>query len=272
MLKLTSDNYHSLEANRKYMSVSQFKGFWECEAKELAKLNGEYEEQERDCFIEGSYIHAWNEGKLEEFKANNPDLYASTGKNKGQLKANYQKMNKLIETLEFDPVAMKLLEGQKEVIFTAELFGVPWKIMIDTYNPELRTFTDLKALKDIDGRFWNDDYGKYVSFLLHYGYTLQMAVYAEVERMANEREEKDWFLPHMVVVEKISNIEDVPNHEAIYFDYEMIEGELMNVKAYLPMIIDIKEGNRQPRRCEKCDYCKSTKKIKKVKHYSELMI
>jgi len=267
MLKLNNDNYFSLEANREYMSVSQYKDFWNCEAKALAKLSGEYEETEKECFIEGHFLHAWNEGKLEEFKDNNPDMYSSRGATKGQLKSNYKHCEKMIEVLETDPVALEVLKGQKEVIFTAELFGVPWKIMIDSYRPEKKVFADLKTIKSMDGRFWDNERKRYVSFLEFYGYTVQMAVYAEVERLANGRAEKDWFLPHMIIITK----QDPPDHEAIYFDYEMIEGELMNVEAYLPTIIDIKRGKRQPRRCEQCDYCRATKKIKKIKHYMELM-
>lgn len=51
MLKLTKDNYFSLEASRQYMSVSQFKGFVPayggCEAASVAKLSGEWVEPKR---------------------------------------------------------------------------------------------------------------------------------------------------------------------------------------------------------------------------------
>ena len=44
MLKLTTKNYHSQEANRDYMSRSQYLGFLECEAKEMAEIAGWTEE------------------------------------------------------------------------------------------------------------------------------------------------------------------------------------------------------------------------------------
>lgn len=40
--KLSLENYYSQEMNKEYMSVSQLKGFMTCEAREKAKLSGEY--------------------------------------------------------------------------------------------------------------------------------------------------------------------------------------------------------------------------------------
>ena len=61
-MKLNKQNYFSSEANKKYMSVSQFKDFapaWGgCEAMALAKVRGEYEQPPKTAFIEGHYIHA----------------------------------------------------------------------------------------------------------------------------------------------------------------------------------------------------------------------
>jgi len=267
-MKLTKDNYFSLEANRYYLSVSQFKDFTPafggCEARAVAKLNGEYEQPYFMAFMEGHYVHSWNEGTLEEFKANNPDLYSSRGKTAGELKSNFQHCNKMIEVLENDPLVMKALDGQKEVIFTAEMFGIPWKIMIDSYNPDIGIFTDLKTMQSIDSKFWNKETQCYENFLEHYGYITQMAVYAEVERIANGRKESEWLLPHMVVVTK----QDPPDHEVIYFDHMAITQELYVVSKHIERVKLVKSGKVKPTRCEKCGYCRMTKKIQKPKHYS----
>lgn len=269
---LTKNNYFSLEANKTYMSVSQFKDFapaWGgCEARALAKVKGEYEEPPKTAFLEGHYVHAWNEGRLDEFKQENPDLYSSRGNTAGQLKSNFQHCNKMIEVLENDPLVMKVLAGQKEVIMTAELFGVPWKIMIDSYQPERKVFADLKALKEIDSKFWNKEIQIYENFLEAYGYLTQMAVYAEVERKSNGRAIEDWYMPHMVVVTK----QDPPDHEIIYFDKDMIRSELLRVQQHIGRVIQVKNGVVAPTRCERCEYCRSTKKILKPKHYNEFSL
>lgn len=269
-MQLNKDNYFSLEASRHYMSVSQFKGFLPsyegCEARAMAELAGEYERPEKKTFEEGHYIHAWNEGTLSEFKANNPDIYSSRGPTTGQLKSEFQHCNKMIEVLESDTLVMKALAGKKEVIMTAELFGIPWKIMLDSYQPNVGIFADLKALKEIDGKWWNKEAQVYENFLDHYGYTIQMAVYAEVEKRATQRSQ--WLLPHMVVVTK----QKPPDHEIIFFDYDLIEQSLAIVRNNIERVKAVKSGKEVPNRCEKCDYCRGTKKIERIKHFSEFAL
>jgi len=267
---LTKENYYSREANLHYMSVSQFKGFIPaydgCEARAMAELSGEYERPQKNAFDEGHYVHAWNEGTLDEFKANNPDLYSSRGPTAGQLKSNFQHCNKMIEVLESDPLVMKALAGRKEVILTFELFGIPWKVMLDSYQPNVGIFADLKALKEIDGKWWNKEAQCYENFIQHYGYNIQMAVYAEGEKRASDR--KEWLIPHMVVVTK----QDPPDHEIIYFDYDAIVSGLAIVEQHIERVKTVKSGEVEPVRCEKCDYCRDTKKISRIKHYSELAL
>ncbi|WP_188065932.1 PD-(D/E)XK nuclease-like domain-containing protein [Brevibacillus brevis] len=270
-MKLNKHNYYSQEANLHYMSVSQFKSFLPtyrgCEARAMAELTEGYQRPSTPAFIEGHYVHAWNEGTLDEFKANNPDLYSSRGPTKGQLKINFQHCNKMIEVLENDHLVMKALAGQKEVIMTAELFGIPWKVMIDSYQPELGIFADLKALSEIGGRWWNNDLQCYENFLDYYGYLVQMAVYAEVERLANGRKLKKWLLPHMVIVTK----QDPPDHAVIYFDYDAIETHLAIVAKHIERVKSVKSGEVEPTRCEKCEYCRETKKISSAIHYLDLI-
>jgi hypothetical protein len=269
LIVLNRENYFSLEASRQYMSVSQYKGFREeyggCEAKSVAELKGEWVDKDKDAFIEGHYLHSWQEGTLEEFKANNPDLYSSRGATAGQLKSNFQHCNKMIETLERDPFVMKVLSGKKEVIYTAELFGVMWKIAIDSYTPDMKSFTDLKAMRDIGGKFWNKEVSCYENFIAHYGYDLQFSVYAEVERLANKRPEEDWYMPHMVVVTK----QEEPDHDVIYFDSEIIRAKLFEVENGLPRVLAVKNGEVEPQRCDNCDYCRSTKQVTAAKFYRD---
>lgn len=263
-MKVTKENYFSLEASRHYMGSTQYKGFLECEAKQMAVLNGDFQESPRECFTEGHYVHSWNEGKLEEFKANHPEIYSSRGATAGQLKANYKHCTLMIETLDNDPMVKNVLSGEKEVILTAEMFGIPWKIMIDDYNPNKGVFSDLKALRSMDGKFWNKELQLYENFLDAYGYKTQMAIYAEIERKAMNRAEVDWLIPHMVIVTK----QDPPDHEIIYFDHDMIREELNYISSHIERVKAVKSGKVKPVRCGQCEYCRSTKKISEVKHYS----
>jgi len=268
-MELTKENYHSIEANKEYMSVSQFKNFLVeyggCPEKELAILKGDYEDSEKECFLEGHYLHSWNEGKLEEFQESHPEIYSSKGKTKGELKSNYKVIAGMIDVLKKDKFVMKLLEGQKEIIFTAEFEKIKWKIMIDVYNLESKYFVDLKGMKDIYQRWWNRTNQSYENFIQHYGYDIQMSVYAEIERLSCKREPSNWLIPHLLLVTK----QDVADHEIIYFDYKIIMQKLEYVKLFLPQILKIKQGKIKPPRCNRCHYCRKTKKIIAIKHYKE---
>jgi hypothetical protein len=39
-MKITNENYFSIEANKEYLSVSQYKSFLSCEARTLANIKG----------------------------------------------------------------------------------------------------------------------------------------------------------------------------------------------------------------------------------------
>jgi hypothetical protein len=116
----------------------------------------------------------------------------------------------------------------------------------------------------MDGKFWNNEAQVYENFLEHYGYSIQMSVYAEVEKRATNREE--WLFPHMVVVTK----QDPPDHDILFFDHEAISRNLNIVAKHIERVKDVKRGTVEPIRCEHCAYCRATKKLTRIRHYSEL--
>lgn len=258
---LTKDNYYSAEADRAYMSVSQFKSFRECEAKAKAKLDGIWQEPKNEAFLIGSYVHAWSEGTLEEFKKEHPELYKKTD---GTLMQKYDIAEKMIAALKDDEFITKVREGQKEVIMTAMLFGVNFKCMIDIYNPDSEVIVDLKTTREIHKKYWNDEKRKFENFIEYYDYLLQMAVYAEIDRV--NRGSNKYFLPHIVAVSK----EDVPDKAVIFLGTDYIADKLLELELGLDRIVKVKNGLEEPMRCEECDYCKATKKITGVIHYTDL--
>ena len=259
---LTRENYHSLEANKFFMSNSQYKEFLECEARALAKINGSWVEESPDAFMVGSYVHSWNENKRKEFLSENPSMFTTKG-----LKAPFKVADKMIATLESDPFALYVLEGMKEQIFTAELFGTPWKIMIDSYIPEKRRSVDLKTTRSITEKVWNNELWAKVSFIEAYSYLVQAAVYSEVERIAHSRPPGDWFDFYIVAVSK----QDVPDKEVISLvDPERYAIELINIQNNMPRILSVKNGEVEPNYCGKCDFCRSKKRLSEAIHYTKL--
>lgn len=262
LMELNRELYYSKEADLEYMSNSQYKDFLDCEAKAMAKLNREWIEPANDNLLVGSYVHSWNSFELDQFKEEHPEMF----KKDGSPYAKFLFADQMIATLENDPFCMFVLSGQKEVIMTAEMFGTPWKIRIDSYNPEKLRIVDLKTTRSINDLVWSNERWAKVSFIDAYNYPRQMAIYCEVERLTTGQAK--WCEPLIVAVSK----EEPPDKAIISLvDDARFEMELRHIEENLPRILAVKQGLEPPTRCEKCDYCRSTKKIDKVIHYTELV-
>ena len=173
----------------------------------------------------------------------------------------------MIATLESDPLAMYTLEGQKEVILTAEFAGAWWKVMVDARNEEKRRNVDLKTTRSISEHSWSDEHGAKVNSVEKYNYPLQTAIYSEIDRLANGRPEYDWWPFYIVAVSK----ESVPDKAVVHMhDSDRYISELGQIKANMPRILTVKSHKAEPIRCEKCDYCRSTKKLAGAVYYKNL--
>src|SRR5690625_1473615 len=157
-LTLNKSNYHSIKADQQYMSVSQFKSFVECEAKTMAKLSGDYQEPHSNALIIGSYVHAAFEGNgaFQEVEEQYSDvIFKKRGSGKY---ADFEVADRMIEAVKKDKFAMFALEGEKEQIYTANLFGVEWKIKVDNINHDRKLFSDLKTTQELHKRYWSEKY------------------------------------------------------------------------------------------------------------------
>lgn len=262
-MRINSKNYYSPKANREYLSVSQYKDFCGslgeagCEAKAIAKLKGEWQDEITTARLIGSYVDAWFEGTLKEFMENAPELFNKNG----SLKADFIKANEIIERVKRDPVFMKYMSGKKQKIMTAELFNAKWKIKMDSFYPE-KCIVDLKVVKDIHESKYVKDYG-YTNFIDYWGYDIQGAVYQEVVRLKTGK-----LLPFYIACVDKQKVSDLA---VVQVDNIHLEQALLEVSGNVQRILDLKAGKAEPDRCEKCDYCKSTKKLTNPIHYSELI-
>lgn len=64
------------------------------------------------------------------------------------MRAEYKKADTIIQRIESDEYFMQCMSGEKQVIMTAEIFGIPWKIKIDSYLKDI-VITDLKIVESI---------------------------------------------------------------------------------------------------------------------------
>lgn len=260
---LTADNYYSKEADMKYMSVHQYldfvghMGVHGCEEMAMAKLKGEFEQETTTAMLVGSYVDSYFEGTLEQFKQQHPECFTQ----KGELKASFKQAEKMIERCEKDSYFMSTMQGEKQVIMTAYLFGCEWKIKMDSYLPG-KAIVDLKTSADIHKAWKVQDYG-YASFVEYWGYTLQMAVYQKVVEINTGKK-----LPcYISVVTK----EDSPEIAVINIDQMTLDHALNEIEMNMASVLMVKSGEVEPFRCEKCDYCKATKVLKGAISYMDLI-
>ena len=246
---LNNDNYFSPEANRTYWSVSQFKSFNKCEACGLAEARGEYQREETDALLIGSYVDAYFSDEMGDFTERNADKMFS--KRGGGLLSKFSHADEIIDRVQRDPVMMEYLTGEKQTVMTAELFGVPWKIKMDVYNEQ--RIVDLKCVKDFED-IYEKGFG-WRSWIEYWGYDIQGAVYQKVEQIVSGRDEPLPFFLAAVTKEKTPDIKliQIPQH--------VLDTALAIVEAKIERFDLIKQGEVEPMRCEKCDYCKHTKKL-----------
>lgn len=265
---LTQENYYSAESNKRLMSVHQYldfvghMGVVGCEARAMAKLNGEYKEEITEAMLVGSYVDAYFEGTLKQFLKEHPECFTKEDKNGNRrLLAKFNKANKMIERCEKDDYFMSTLSGEKQVIMTGYLFGCEWKIKMDSYIPDV-AIVDLKTSSDIHKAWKVQDYG-YASFVEYWEYTCQLAIYQKIVEINTGKK-----LPcYISVVTK----EDSPEIAVIYIDQQTLDHALNEIEMNMESVLMVKRGEVEPIRCEKCDYCKATKVLNGAINYMDLI-
>ena len=218
----------------------------------MAMLKGEFVEPSSNAMLVGSYVHAAFESD-EEFNRFVEENNEAIFKKNGSKYADFETADRMIETLKADPFTMFAMEGDKEQIFTAHLWGSNWKIKVDSVNHNRKTFSDLKTTQDLHKRYWSDKYDGWVSFIEAWDYVLQMAVY----RRVLQESLGFTYTPYIIAVTK----ENPPNKAVIHFDESRFNFEFEYVEMKMERILQMKNGQAEPVRCNKCDYCRGTKKL-----------
>ena len=271
--KITADNYYSGEAQSAYMSASQFKSFQRCEAAALAELEGRYVRPKTTAMLVGSYVDAHFSGEMEQFRAQNPELF----KRDGSLKAEFVRAEDIIIRMERDELYALLMSGKKQVILTGRINGVPYKAKLDsllgtdTCQEIVRRFpgarkalgfcdgaiVDQKVMASLDDVWSEESWGK-IPFARAWGYDIQGAIYQVLE---------GHMLPFILAV---GTKEPEPDLAAIYIPDQELEAKMKEVEYLSPRYQSIKNHEIEPVGCGKCPYCRSQKKLTKIIDYREL--
>lgn len=242
-MKLTNNNYHGPKANKEYFSVSQFKDFMKCEAMAMAKINGLYREPLTRALLVGSFVDAYFEGTLKKFMNEHSDIYTK----KDALRSEFKKANEIIARVKRDPLFMKFLSGEKQKIFTAGMFGVPWKIKMDSYCTDI-CITDLKVVKNFKS-------------IPYWRYDIQGVVYQEVTRLNTGNR-----LPFYLAA---ATKEKVTDFDIFQITQDVLDLALSEVENHISRYAAIKAGDIESISCGECDYCKSVK-LARIRSYNEL--
>ena len=254
---LTNENYFSPENQLKYMGSSQFKAFQKCEAAALAELKGEFQREQTTALLVGSYVDAYFEGTIDQFRALHPEIF----KRDGNLKSDYIQAEEIINRVTRDDLFMQYMSGDSQVIMTGTIAEVPFKVKIDSLHPD--KIVDLKCMKDF-GRVWSDRQCQKLPFAEAWGYDIQGAIYQEIVRQNTGKQ-----LPfYLAAVTK----QKVPRIGIFSISQQQLDFQLQVIEEAAPKYQRIKLGQLQPERCNQldCDYCAATAVLTAPIDYQEI--
>ncbi|MEF2919607.1 MAG: PD-(D/E)XK nuclease-like domain-containing protein [Acutalibacteraceae bacterium] len=255
MKQLNNNNYFSQEMQLKYFGVSQFKSFESCQASALAEVTSTLKKEQTTSLLVGSYVDAYFEGAIDDFKSKHPELFTK----KGELKSEYKNAENVIKRAERDKMFMHFMSGEKQVIMTGTIEGVSVKIKIDSYHAN-KMIVDLKVMKDF-APIYIPERGR-LNWVEAWEYDLQGAIYQEIVRQNTGK-----LLPFYIAgITK----EKEPDLAIIEVAQSYLDVCLDDVKSKIMLFDAIKKGLIEPERCEHCNYCKSTKVLEKVVNLEEL--
>lgn len=275
-MRLTRDNYYTPEADREFLSCSQYEEFLDCEARAMAKLDKRFVREESEAFLVGNYFHTYFEGPdaHEEFcQEHFNDIYKTkTTKARGtEVTGKYApfiQADKMIAAAEHDPHIQKLIQtpGHNEIIMHGKLFGkYPWKIRLDKYIERPRMIIDWKTVANIWETTWDPEAGARVTFVERFKYLTRAAVYCEIEKQftGNKTDPAFW----LVCLSK----QDPVDKEIISLNHrQQLDIELEKIYERITRIQNIKDGLIKPKRCGHCEYCRGTKRLSGPLEYWKL--
>lgn len=242
-------------ADKSYMSVSRFKKLEKCQVDGLEDWD---DTNKSKALMVGSYVDAYVEGTLDEFKEKNPNIISTRGASKGQLKAEFKQADDICEYIDNDPTIQQFLSGDKQTVMTGEINGVPFKIKIDSYSEGI-AINDLKCMRSV-----TDSNGEFVDFISPWGYDIQMACYQEIVRQ-NTGQQLPCFI---VAVTKESPINSV----IINVPQEVLDRALYRVESQIVELNNVFKGLNEPQGCGTCKTCVSKRTDTPIISMNDLLL
>ena len=254
-MNLTCANYRTPEADAAYWSNSQYKSILECPARYAAELRGEWTPDPSTALLVGSYVDIalLTPDDLPAFvEAQRKEICTA----KGELRADFQRAEAMIERVRREPDFMSAIDGEHQVLLTWELAGVHWKGLADCIDAERSMLTDLKTCRDFESA-WDAASRTRLPFYECWDYWRQMALY----RLGYQA--RHGALPEWVFIAAVTK-EKHPRCKVLSFgqgnrEHERFKHEIEKVEQIMPQLIEEKAailaGSTDLRHCGQCDYC-----------------
>lgn len=268
---LSKTNYYSDKMNQLFWSNSLYQQFIKCEAKALHDLEYPVERAPAVPLLVGNYVHSFEESKQahesfvnfysnfeqvdEDGNTEILDLLHS-GKKKKRLLAPFQVAENMINRLENDKLFQYFYNDEnckKESIVTGNLFGATWKGKIDSLNVTKGYFCDIKTVDDLNKKHWSVAEHKYVSFFKDRHYATQMGMYKIMLQIMYHKP----FSCYVFAVDKTQGNGLV----GIEVPFDEMQEAVLGVGTNFPHVLQVKNHEIEPQRCEHCEYCKSTHQL-----------
>jgi hypothetical protein len=254
-MNLNHETYYTPEADRRFMSNSQYKGWHECPARQWAKLNGKWHDEETTAMLIGKYVDnaLLTPDALNRFvEKNRAELFTAKG---DKPRAETIMADSMIARCERDKDFMTALDGQHQELVTFEMFGVKWRSLFDAVDYKRGTLVDLKTCKDFEP-VWDNTVRAKLPFYERFGYWIQLAIYREAYKSVAG------CYPKVTAIAAVTK-QKHPRLKVIVFDNDArFQHELERIEANLPDILkyrDAKSVDGIPQ-CGQCDYCAEERK------------
>ena len=283
-MELTRENYYSIEANRAYMSNSQWGDWQKCEAAARAQhvIGGDpdrpgtvtdaggYCPPDKDYFVLGRWMHEMVLQSPGWRQAADDLSHLTLGRSgvmrlkKGDWNQSGELCQRMLKRWQQETDLHGLLAGEKEVMLTGSIAGIPWRCAIDSLDVPRRLVGDLKTPRSVAADWvntrldsWADGSPKRVKVPWYevHNYPRQLA---GVYRYMAWLHTGEWLDPTIVAIVKYPE----PVVRAYGWSEEQVkargEWELERIKERMPRVVAVRDGDAEPTRCGECQYCRIT--------------
>jgi hypothetical protein len=279
-MELNNQNYHSPGMNMAYWSNSQYAEFCRCPARAVAGLLGTYKRKRTAAFAFGGLLDRALTCTPEDLEAymRGPESLDDDGASfffdaKGKLRDNkdMRAYNAIVARAKSEPLlASGMKTWTKQAVFTGEIAGLPWKVMLDYWHDKKgsETIIDLKFMADFE-----DDWVKIIGedgrprtikapWYDCSGYFRSMATYREIVRQNTDT------VP-LVALFAFTK-QEPPDAQSVSFDddeaLERFDRELKEIKDRLFEFEAVKRGGVTAPGCDlpSCDFCRGKHTLDRV--------